>query len=108
MGIANLGKTQTGVFPISGFLVQFLIKVNCHNSRPSDDIDMKLRPVTKLYKRNKTTSKKFDDDVMSANCDVVVIFPIYGQFGVIRKTDSGRIICNTCIFINNKLLSYKN
>ena len=35
---------------------------------------MKLGPVTKLDKRNKTTSKKFDDDVMSKNCDVIAIF----------------------------------
>ena len=48
-----LGKTQTGVFPISG---QSLIKENCHNSRTSDDIGMKLGPVTKLDKRNRTTS----------------------------------------------------
>ena len=53
---------------------------------------MKLAPVTKLEKRKKTTPRKFDDDVMSANCDVHVIFPIYGQFGTIRKPDSGRII----------------
>ena len=33
---------------------------------------MKLRPVTKLYKRNKTTSKKIDSDVMLENCDVIV------------------------------------
>ena len=66
---------------------------------------MKLGPVTKLDKRNKTTSKKFDDDVMSENCDVIVIFPIYGQFGAIRKPDSGRIVCKTYIFINSKLLS---
>ena len=32
---------------------------------------MKLGPVTKLDKRNKTTSKKFEDDFMSANCDVI-------------------------------------
>ena len=69
---------------------------------------MKLGPVTKLDKRNKTTSKKFDDDVMSENCDVIVIFPIYGQFGAIRKPDSGRIVCKTYIFINSNLLSYKN
>ena len=30
---------------------------------------MKLGPVTKQYKRNKITSKKFDE-VMSANCNV--------------------------------------
>ena len=53
-------------FQISG---QSLIKGNCHNSRYSDDIDMKLAPVTKFDKKNKTTSKKFDDDVMSKNCD---------------------------------------
>ena len=35
---------------------------------------MKLGPITKLDKRNKTTSKKFDHDVMSTNCDVIVIF----------------------------------
>ena len=44
---------------------------------------MKLGPVTKIDKKNKTTSKKFDDDVMSTNCDVIAFFPIYGQFGAI-------------------------
>ena len=42
-------------FRISG---QSLIKRNCHNSRTSDDIDMKLGPLTKLDKRKKRTSKK--------------------------------------------------
>ena len=69
---------------------------------------MKLGPVTKLDKRNKTTSKKSDDNVMSENCEVIVIYLIYGQFGAIQKPDSGRIICKTYIFINSKLLSYKN
>ena len=86
-----LGKTQTRVSPISG---QSLIKVNCHNTRTSDDIDINLGPVTKLNKRNKTTSKKFEDDVMSANHDVIIVFPIYCQLGAIRKLDSGRIVCN--------------
>ena len=40
-------------FWISG---QFFIKENCLNSRTSDDIDMKLGPVTKFDKRNKPTS----------------------------------------------------
>ena len=48
---------------------------------------MKLEPVTNLNKRNKTTLKKLDDDVMSENCDAIAIFPIYGQFGAIRKPD---------------------
>ena len=49
-----LGKTSD--FRISG---QSLMKENCHNSRISNDIDMKLGPVTKFNKRNKTTSKNF-------------------------------------------------
>ena len=83
-----LGKSQTGVFQISRFC-QSLLKENYHNSRTSDDIDMRLRPVTKPHKRNKTTSKMFNDDGMSENCDVILIFPIYGQFGAIRKPDFG-------------------
>ena len=55
---------------------------------------MKLGPVTELDKRNKTRSKNFDDDIMSANCEVIVIFPIYGQFRAIRKPDSGRTVEN--------------
>ena len=68
---------------------------------------MKLGPVTKLDKRKKTTSKKIDDDVMSANCDVMVLFLIYAQFGAIRSPDSGRIVCKSYIFINSNLLFYK-
>ena len=32
------------------------------------------------------------------NCDVIVIFPIYGQFGAIQKPDSERIACKTYTF----------
>ena len=67
---------------------------------------MKLGPVTKLDKRNTITSKRIDDDVMSAN--VVVKFLTYDQFGAIWKLDSGRIVCKTSIFINSNHLSYKN
>ena len=44
---------------------------------------MKLRPVTKLDKKNKKTSKKIDNVVMSASHDAIIVFPIFGQFGVI-------------------------
>ena len=54
---------------------------------------MKLGPVTKVDKRN----------VMSEYCDVIAIFPVYGQFGAIRKLDSRCIVCKTYIFINNSL-----
>ena len=69
---------------------------------------MKLGPVTKIDKRNKITSKALNDDIMSTNCDVIVIFPIYGQFGAILKPDSGRIVCKIYIFINSNFLCYKN
>ena len=68
---------------------------------------MKLGPVTKLGKRNKIISGNFHDDVMSENCGVIAIFPIYGQFGAIRKPHFGRIVCKTFIFINRHLLPYK-
>ena len=38
---------------------------------------------------------------MSENCGVIVIFPIYGQFGAIQKPDFGRVFCKTYIFINS-------
>ena len=62
---------------------------------------MKLGLVTKLDKRNKEKSKKIDDNFMLANCDVIVIFLIYGQFGEIPKLDPGPIVCKTDIFINS-------
>ena len=65
---------------------------------------MKLEPVTKLDKRNKVM---LNDDVMSENCDVIVIFPIYGQFGAIHKPDSERLVCQTHIFIKSNILSNK-
>ena len=109
-GIPNLSQSQdTGEnsdwgiydFQISG---QCLISKNFRNS--SDDIDMKLGPVTKHYKKNTARSKKFDE--FSESCDVIVIFPIYSQFGAIRKPGPGRINYKTYIFNNSNLLSYKN
>ena len=67
-----LGKTQTEVFPISGFMVNPLQKKIIIT--PELAMILKLESVTKLDKRNKKTSRKFDDNVMSANCDVNVIF----------------------------------
>ena len=36
-------------------------------------------------------SKKYENNVILVNCDVIVFFRIYGQFAAIRKPDSGRI-----------------
>ena len=56
---------------------------------------MKLGSVNELNKRNKKASKKFGDNVLLTNCDVIVTFLIYGQFGAVRKPDSGHIVCKT-------------
>ena len=104
----DIGKnSDVGIsdFQIS---VQSLIKENCHNSRTSDDIDVKLGPVTKLDKKNKTRSEKFGVDVMSENFDVIVIFQMFGQFGAVRRLDSGHRVCKSYVFSNSSLLSYKN
>ena len=45
---------------------------------------------------------------MLANCDVIVIFMIYGKFWATRNPDSRHIVCKTYIFINGNLLFYKN
>ena len=42
---------------------------------------MKHGPVTKLDKRNTARSKKNDE--FSESRDIIVIFPIYSQFGTI-------------------------
>ena len=68
---------------------------------------MKLRPVTKPLKGSTVILKIFDNNVMSQNCYVIVIFPIYGKFGAIRKPDSICMVCKTFIFINSNFLSYK-
>ena len=92
----DVGQNSDGGISDLRISGQSLIIEICHNSRTSDDINMKLGPVTKLDKRNKTTSKKIDDDVMSENCDVIVIFRIFGQFGAVRRLDSGHSLQKLC------------
>ena len=91
-------------FRISG---QSFINENCHNSRTNHDNNMNLGPVTKLDRKNRVTSKKFNIDVMSSNCDVIFFIPIYGQVAAIWKLDSQRMVYKTYISINSNLSSYK-
>ena len=62
---------------------------------------MKLGPVTKLDKRNKTTSKKFDVNVASENCDVIIFFCTFGEFGAVRRPDFGHRVCKSYAFSNS-------
>ena len=80
---------------------------NCHNSRTSHDIDMKLGPLTKAEKSNTATSKKMDNDVMAEDFDVFAFFTIYGHTVTIRKRDSGPMVYKfsltvTCYFTKLK------
>ena len=69
---------------------------------------MKVGPVSKLEKRNTAILKKILTMALYQNCVVIVILWIYGQFGAIRKSGSGRKVYKNYIFINSNLLSYKN
>ena len=68
-------------------------------------MDIKLGPVTKLDKQNDV--KKADDDFMSADSDVIVVFPIYSRFEAIQTPDFIHIVSNTYIFINSNLQKVK-
>ena len=94
---------------ISDFRVsaQPFVKVNCHNSRTSDDIDMKLRPVFKLDKGNKTTSKNFGKTSCQKIVTSLLFFQFMANLDTIWEPDSGRIVCKTYIFINTNLLFYR-
>ena len=63
----DIGQYSDG--SISDFRIssQSLIKENCHNSGTSNDIDIKLGPLTKRDKSNNTTSKIIDHGVISLN-----------------------------------------
>ena len=97
LSLQILGKLRLGI-SIFWNSAQSLIKEKCHNSRTSNDIDMKLGPLLKLGKRNtmskKKKKKKNDNDIISANCEVIVIFMIY-QSGAIWKFNFGCMICKT-------------
>ena len=45
---------------------------------------------------------------MLENCDGIVVFLIYGQFGAIWKPDFRRIVCKPYTLIKSNHLSYKN
>ena len=53
----DIGQNSYGDFSEFRISGQSLIKENCHKSRTNDDIDIKLKAVPKLDKRNKKTSK---------------------------------------------------
>ena len=69
---------------------------------------MKIGPGTKINKKKHSIAKNFKSDVITAKCNIIVTFPIYGRFGTIRRVDLRLMFCNTYISINSNLLSYKD
>ena len=80
--IQRLRKLRRGLLWFSDFYSISYKKICC-NSRTSDEIEMELRPVTKRDKRNKTRSKRFDDDFMSKkvqpNCHFSDFWPMWSS-----------------------------
>ena len=60
----DIAKHFDGGFSNFRISIESLIKRNCHNSRTSDDIDIKLGSATKLDKKKERKSRKFDNDFM--------------------------------------------
>ena len=83
----ELGKTQTGGIVNFQNSAEFLITENCQNSRTSDDIDMKLGPVTKLDKRNKTASKQ----LTMTSCQKIVTSLLFFRFMANLEQSGSRI-----------------
>ena len=77
-------------FQISG---QSLIKENRHNSRTSDDIDMKFGPVTKTTE----TEQLQKNLTITSRQQIVKSLPFF-------KLSN---LCQIYIFFNSSLLSYK-
>ena len=64
----HIGQNTNGDITHFRIFGQFFLKENCHNSRASDDVDMKRKAVTKPDKRSKARSKNVNNDVKSGNC----------------------------------------
>ena len=90
---------------------QSLITENQQNFKFSDYIDVKLgqKNKTKLVQenlsRNLKQRQKVDNDVISTNCDTIVIFQIYGQLGAIQKQYFGTTVYKPYIFFKSSISS---
>ena len=45
---------------------------------------------------------------MSENCDVIVIFRVFNQFGAVRRPDSAHRVCKSYVFSNSNRFFAKN
>ena len=61
-----------------------------------------------MTRETKELQKNISDGVMLENCDIIAIFRIFGQFGAVRRRDSGHRVFKCYVFSNSNFLSYKN
>ena len=73
--IGNNSDSSISNFRITG---QSLLNENCQDFRTSNDIDQQLGPVLNLTSKTRQRQKILNNDVISINCGVIVIFPIHG------------------------------
>ena len=67
---------------------------------------MKLGLVTRLDKRDKTMSKKFDDDVTSRDCNTIAIY--FNLKQIWSNPEPGFIVCDFSLMITFYLTKNKN
>ena len=65
---------------------QSFINKNCHNSRTSHDIDIKLGSVAKLDKRNTVTSKKL---MMTSCLRILTSFSLFRLMSICNHPETG-------------------
>ena len=104
---SDIGKNSDG--DISDFWItgQSLINENCHNNRTSNDVDIKLVSISKLDNRNTERQKK-DNDVTSANWDVIVFFLFMANFEQSRSWITATWSIKLTFSILVDLSCYKN
>ena len=85
---SDIGENSDGYISDFWLSGQSIIKENCHTSRTSNDIDIILEPVSKLDKRNTTTSKK----LAMTSCRQIVTSLSFFQFMTNLEQSGSRIL----------------
>ena len=95
-GIPNLSQSpdieQNSDGGFSDFFIsgQSLTNANCHNSGTSNDIDMKLGPVTKLDKNN-VTGRQTSESLTMKSCRQIMTILSFFWFMANTKKSGSRI-----------------
>ena len=84
----DIGQNSDGGITDFQISDQSFKKENCHNSRTSNDIDIKLGPVTKLDKRKTATSKTF----VITSCQQIVPSLSFFRFMANLEQSGSRIL----------------